>query len=248
MEENLEEYVSQFFFQIVHVPSVDGVDDFVNFLDEIGTEGLMGLGAVPGAASRLQKPVDGAVQGFQVPGGGRAVDCFPAVEEDGFLFSGTPHFHFLQAQAKDALSGKENHRRCFVIGGKEAAAEGLLVYFGKVTDDENVAEVQRETGSLFSADYGEAVFRREEAFPFQKVHQFFSVHGSPPLVNQGLYFFENPSCVVSVADSMVDFQGQGHVVMASFPMESAQCVHGEEEAESFGEAEVEGLEGHPGDD
>ena len=83
VEEDLKEHIPQFFFQVVHVFPVDGIDNFIDFLDEIGAQGLMGLGAVPGAASGGQKAVHRIVQGGEVIGRCIPNFGFAAVEEDG---------------------------------------------------------------------------------------------------------------------------------------------------------------------
>jgi len=49
MEENLEKEITEFFREFGVVGAVEGIEDFVGFLNEIGTEGGVGLLAVPRA-------------------------------------------------------------------------------------------------------------------------------------------------------------------------------------------------------
>ena len=51
VEEDLEEEVAQFFGEFGVVAGVEGVEDFISFLNEIGAEGGVGLLAIPWAAA-----------------------------------------------------------------------------------------------------------------------------------------------------------------------------------------------------
>ena len=51
VEEDLEEEVAEFLGKLDVVARVQGIEDFVSFLDEIGAEGGMSLLAVPGTAA-----------------------------------------------------------------------------------------------------------------------------------------------------------------------------------------------------
>jgi len=51
VEENLEEEVAEFLGEFGVVARVEGVENFVGFLDEVGAEGGVGLFAIPGAAA-----------------------------------------------------------------------------------------------------------------------------------------------------------------------------------------------------
>jgi hypothetical protein len=51
VEEDLKEEVAEFLGEFGVVAGVEGVEDFVGLLDEVGAEGGVGLFAVPGAAA-----------------------------------------------------------------------------------------------------------------------------------------------------------------------------------------------------
>src|SRR5215472_7580433 len=52
VEKDLEEEIAKFFGEFGVVVRIEGVEDFVGFLNEVGTQGIVGLFAVPGAAAR----------------------------------------------------------------------------------------------------------------------------------------------------------------------------------------------------
>ena len=51
VEDDLQQQVAEFFFQVGHVVMGDGVGDFVGFLDGVGGDGGEGLLEVPRAAA-----------------------------------------------------------------------------------------------------------------------------------------------------------------------------------------------------
>ena len=51
MEGDLEQQVAELFGEFCVVAAVDGVEDFVRFFDQVGTERLMSLLDVPRAAA-----------------------------------------------------------------------------------------------------------------------------------------------------------------------------------------------------
>jgi hypothetical protein len=70
LEGEVEKQVSQFPFQLVRVPSPNGIDHLLRLLQEVGNEGLGGLGRVPGAVFSQESHQDqGSIQNpVQRPG------------------------------------------------------------------------------------------------------------------------------------------------------------------------------------
>ena len=52
LERHLQQQVAELFANVVMVARLDGLDDFVSLLEEVGHQALLGLLSVPGAAAR----------------------------------------------------------------------------------------------------------------------------------------------------------------------------------------------------
>jgi hypothetical protein len=52
VEENLEEQITEFFGELGVVGGIEGVEDLIGFLNQVGAERGVGLFAVPRAATR----------------------------------------------------------------------------------------------------------------------------------------------------------------------------------------------------
>src|SRR5215469_2307161 len=79
MEKHLEQKVAQFFGQLGVVGGIEGVEDFVGFLDEVGAKGRVGLLAVPRATARSAETVhdgDQFVEGGAYARGRKCGSCF----------------------------------------------------------------------------------------------------------------------------------------------------------------------------
>jgi hypothetical protein len=76
VEDYLEGEVAQFFGEVGPVLAIDGVEDFVGFLEGVGLDGVEGLFAVPGAASggaEAGHDFDEALESFSRGGTARGV-------------------------------------------------------------------------------------------------------------------------------------------------------------------------------